>query len=99
MSKIQKIYIACCKKDAWFTKLCVASIRYWYPRIPIFLIKDYLWGDFDTSEIEQRLDVSVLDTERKKLGWGFSKLEAMFLENNERILVFDSDTVFVGRVV
>lgn len=99
MSKIEKIFIPCCEKDIWFTKICVASIRYWYPNIPIYLIKDYKLGNFSTLEIERYWDVVILNTEIKKFGWGFAKLELLFRENNERVLIVDSDTVFLGRVI
>jgi lipopolysaccharide biosynthesis glycosyltransferase len=63
------------------------------------LIKDYIFGDFDTSEIERCWNVSVLHTKRKLFGWGFSKFEVLFLRNNERVLIVDSDTVFLGGVI
>jgi len=99
MSKIDKIYITCCKNDVLFTRICVASIRYWYPQIPVYLIKEYLYGDFNTSEIEKNWNVSVLSTNRKKFGRGFPKYEALFLQNGERVLAIDSDIVFGGRVI
>lgn len=97
--KIQRIYIATFKKDVYLTKTCVASIRYWYPDIPISLIKDYSWGFFDTSEIEKKFNVDVFDTEKKNFQWGFSKLELLFQNKKERYLVLDSDIVFAGKVI
>lgn len=99
MSKIEKIIIACYKKDIWFTRICVASIRYWYPTIPIYLIKDFMLGHFDTSEIEQSYKVSVFDTKGKRFGWGFSKFEVLFSKSKERVLLIDSDIVFLGKVI
>src|SRR5687767_4543447 len=97
--KISKIYIATHKYDMRFTRICVASIRYWYPEIPIYLIKDYLNGDFNTDEIEDVWNVGVYETSRKTFGWGFSKLEPLFSKATERFLVLDSDIVFTGRVL
>lgn len=99
MNKIQKIYISCCKTDLHLLKICVASIRFWYPNIPIFLIKDISKGYFNTTEIEKNFNVDILTTQRKKLGWGFPKFEAIFLKNNDRIMTIDSDIVFIGKVI
>lgn len=99
MPQIDRIYIACFKHDVRFTKILVASIRFWYPRIAITLIKDETYGPFSTSELERGWQVSVLKTETKKFGWGFGKLEPLFLPEKQRILVLDSDIVMVGPVL
>ena len=39
MSKL-KFLVTCTKDDLWMTKLCIASIRYFYPINEIYLIKD-----------------------------------------------------------
>ena len=41
---IDAVYIACYKYDLRFTRILVASIRHWYPEIPIYLIKDRFYG-------------------------------------------------------
>lgn len=97
--KIDRIYIAGCRQDLRFTHCCVASIRHWYPRIPICLIKDESQGSYDTSELECGWDVTLFETGRKSFGWGFAKLEPLFHPAGERCLVLDSDTVFLGRVL
>lgn len=94
--KIDHIYIGCYRHDVRFTRILVASIRYWYPDIPISIIKDYLWGAFDTSDIENEWNVSVLDIGGRSLGQGFNKLEPIFAEGEERILHLDSDIAMVG---
>ena len=38
--KIDSIVIACFKKDLHLMRICVASIRYWYPDVDIWLLKD-----------------------------------------------------------
>ena len=60
-SKISRIFIASYKGDVRLTRICVASIRHWYPEIPITLIKDYSWGRFPTGDICRRWKVDVLD--------------------------------------
>jgi lipopolysaccharide biosynthesis glycosyltransferase len=96
---VRKIYVNTYKYDFHFAKICIASIRFWYPDIPIFLIKEYSAGDFDTSLVEKTWNVEVLDISRKKFGWGYGKLEPLFLENHDSFLVIDSDTVMTGPVL
>jgi len=94
--KIDLIYVACCASDFWQTRICIASIRYWYPDIPIMLIKDHGHGEFDTSEIERIWNVGVFPLKRKVIGY-FGQLETYFLPPGQRFLVIDSDIVFMGR--
>lgn len=97
--KIEKIYIACHKYDLRLTRICIASIRYWYLDIPIYLIKDRFNGEFSTAEPERVWNVGVFDTSNRIFGWGMSKLEPVFSDKGSRFLVLDSDTVFTGRVL
>lgn len=99
MATIQKIIIATYHGDYWLCKICVASIRRWYPDVPISLIKDQLRGDFDTTELEESHDVSILDVPLLKFGWGVSKFEPYFLSTRERVLIIDADIIFVGRLL
>jgi len=96
---IQRIYIPTHKGDVRLTAICAASIRYWYPEIPILLIKDYSQGSFDTSEIERLCNASIFQTTKREFGWGFAKLEPLFEAEHRRFLVVDSDTVFTGPVL
>jgi lipopolysaccharide biosynthesis glycosyltransferase len=97
--KIERIYIAGHKNDLHFTRCCVASIRHWYPRIPISLIKDESNGAYSTEEIEKYWHVDCFKTNRRLLGFGFGKLEPLFLPTKERCLILDSDIVFLGKVL
>jgi len=97
--KIERIYIAGCRLDAHFTQCCVASIRRWYPQIPISLVKDESRGPYSTEEIEKYWNVDCFHTNRKLLGFGFGKLEPLFLPIKERCLILDSDIVFLGKVL
>ena len=96
---ISKIFIAGFKYDIQWTRACVASIRFQYPEIPIFLIKDKLYGNYSTTEIEKNWNVSIFETNIQKFGWGLSKLEPLFLPSKERILIIDSDIVIVGKLL
>jgi hypothetical protein len=97
--KIEGVVISCYRFDVELTRLCVASIRFWYPHIPIWLLKDRHYGDFDTLEIEKYWDVQTYPGRQKTLGWGFGKLEVMTESPARRLLLLDSDVVFTGRVI
>jgi hypothetical protein len=97
--KVDKVFINTYKYDFHFARICIASIRYWYPYIPIFLIKDEKEGRFDTSFSEKAWNVNVLDIPRKKFGWGYGKLETLFLSDSFSYLVLDADTVMAGPVL
>ncbi len=97
--KMEGVVISCYKLDVQLTRLCVASIRFWYPCLPIWLLKDRNYGDFNTREIERHWDVRVYPDRQKNLGWGFGKLEVMTELPARRLLLIDSDIVFAGRVI
>jgi hypothetical protein len=99
VSAIERIYIACYRWDVRLTRILVASIRRWYPDHPIVLIKDHRYGDFNTNDIERTHGASVYDGPRRVFGWGFGKIEPLFDHPRRRVLVLDSDIVFVGRVL
>jgi len=100
MSKnIESVVICCFKRDVHLLRICIASVRYWHPTIPVYLLKDEGHGKFSTEEIEKHWNAKVLETEFKKGGWGLTKLMALFAEENSRILLLDSDTVFLGPVL
>ena len=97
--KITSVVIACCKSDFHLARLCAASVRYRYPRIPIFLVKDLMRGPFSTAELERYWNVGILTTPASVHGWGFAKLAAMFELPGERLLILDADTVLTGDVL
>ncbi len=97
--KIEGVIVGCYRFDLEFTRTCVASIRFWYPHVPIWLLKDQTYRDFSTREIEKYWNVQVYPARRNKLGWGFGKLEVMTELPPRRFLFLDSDTVLAGRVL
>jgi hypothetical protein len=96
---VTAVYINTHRYDYRLTCICIASVRYWYPDIKIFLIKDYGMGDFNTSLLQQKWDVKICSTSKKRFGWGYGKLEPLFLENKHSFLILDSDTVLTGPVL
>ena len=97
--KVETVYINTYKYDFHFARICIASVRYWYPEIPIFLIKDFGAGDFDTSQAEKKWGVQIFENTRKNFGWGYGKLEALFSGTCKSFLMLDADTVLTGPVI
>jgi lipopolysaccharide biosynthesis glycosyltransferase len=95
------IVILCNKLDFFLTKICVASIRYYYPLIPVYIVKDELNGKFSTTEMESRFDVKILDLGLKKYGWCTGKISALLSSQhaNKKMLLLDSDIIFIGKVL
>jgi hypothetical protein len=96
MKAVDRVYVAGYRHDVRFTRACVASLRRWHPDVPVTLIKDRWFGDYDTLDIERHFGCDVWRGPRDTFGWGFGKLEPLFGERPERFLVIDSDILFVG---
>lgn len=96
--RIETIVIACFKRDVHLVRISVASVRYWYPDIDLWLLKDIAGGDFSTTEIEENFNVKVLETANFYNGWGFAKFEVFFTPL-KRYLLLDSDTILLGRLL
>ncbi len=89
------------RRDFFLTKLCVASIRYYYPEVEIYLVKDILNGNFNSNLIEKKFNVKSIRLSKKYFGWGAAKLHFL-IENKlsqKKILFLDSDIVFLGKVL
>ena len=97
--EIEHVYITSNRDDLRFTRCCVASIRRWYPEIPISLLKDDSNGAYSTRELEDAWDVTVFESDRPLPGRAWAKLEPMFGPGRRRCLILDSDIVFLGRVI
>lgn len=96
---VNKVAIACFKKDLFLLRPCVASIRYWYPEAEIYLIKDYIQGKFSTREIEENFNVKTFPAQRKFFGWPWSKLAVILHDQKAKYLFLDSDVVLLGKVL
>lgn len=105
MERIEKnrieIVLLCNKSDIFLTNICVASIRYYYPDVPILLVKDELNGKFDTKLLEDKFSVKELDLGLKKYGWCTGKISLILAKHltGRKYLLLDSDIVFVGKVL
>ncbi|KAA9036397.1 hypothetical protein FW778_19410 [Ginsengibacter hankyongi] len=100
-SKDISIVVFANRKDFFLTKLCITSIRLYYPDVQILLVKDKLNGDFNTRRLRKVHNVEILDLGKKYYGWGAAKIHFLLKDNlpKRRYLCLDSDIVFVGRVL
>ncbi|MEO6674184.1 MAG: hypothetical protein ABIN93_12195, partial [Ginsengibacter sp.] len=91
------IVVCCNKNDFFFARICIASIRYYYPSINIELIKDPGNGQFNSRELEKCFDVKVRDLGIKRLGWSGAKFHYLYQpEKGKKVLILDADIVFIG---
>jgi len=72
------IYVAASAHDFRCTRICVASIRYFYPDIPIRLLVGGRLQPGLSHELTRYWNVEVADHPGGDYGWGFVKLEALF---------------------
>lgn len=96
---LDSIYVAASARDARYTRICVASIRYFYPCARIKLLVGGSLEEGLAEELSRYWDVHIADVPTGDWGWGFVKLEPLFGQEGERFLVLDSDTVFGGPVL
>jgi hypothetical protein len=93
------VYLAACARDARLTRICIASIRYFYPDVPITLLAgDIIQSDL-AAEVKRYWNVGLVDLPVGDYGWGMVKLEPLFGPAGQRFLVVDVDTVFTGKVL
>ena len=93
------IYVAASAHDTRYTRICVASIRYFYPDIPIRLLVGGSLERALTRELRRYWAVETVELPARNYGWGFVKLEPLFGPPGERFLVLDSDTVLAGPIL
>jgi len=93
------IYIAASTYDARYTRICVASIRYFYPDVVIRLLPGGALESGLREELARYWDVGVAGTRAGDWSWGYIKLEPLFNSSGERFLVLDSDTAFAGNAL
>lgn len=91
------IVVCCNKKDFFFAKICIASIRYYYPGIPVELVKDIGNGSFNTAELEKYFNVQATDLGISKMGWSGAKFHYLYQNiKGKKVLMLDADIVFTG---
>jgi hypothetical protein len=98
-ARLDCIYVAASTHDARYTRICVASIRHFYPNAPISLVAGGLLEEGLAEELAHYWDVRISEIAQRDWGWGFVKLEPLFGRPGERFMVVDSDTIFAGHVL
>lgn len=93
------VYIAACAADARLTRICVASIRYFYPDLEIRLLAGGRLRPGLLAELTALWGVKLAPYPPGDYGWGFVKLEPLFGPPGESFLVLDSDTVLSGPIL
>ena len=95
------VIIFCHKKDFFLAQILVASIRYYYPSVEIYLCKDLLNGKFDTTEMEKFWNVKILDLGITEFGWSAAKMHFYLSDKlkGKKALLLDADIIFTGRVL
>jgi hypothetical protein len=96
---VDRIYLAACARDARLTRICLASIRYFYPAVPIRILAGDILQPGLADELSRHWGVEVADLPSGDYGWGLVKLEPLFGPPGQRFLVMDVDTVFTGPVL
>lgn len=96
---LDRIYIAASRSDARFTRICVASIRTYYPHVSIRLLAGEPLDRSLARELRVYFGVAEQPGLAGHYGWGFVKLEPLFGPAGERFLVLDSDTVMTGAIL
>jgi hypothetical protein len=99
VAAVDCIYVAASSRDARFTRICIASIRYFYPDIRIRLLPGGPLQPDLVTELQRYWNIDVAPLPGGDAGWGFVKLEPLFGAAGERFLVLDSDTVLAGPVL
>ncbi len=98
-NSINVIYLAASSRDARLTRICVASIRYFYPNIPIKILPGDKLQFGLAKELKKYWNVEVLNIYSADYGWGYVKMEPLFGPTGEKFLVMDVDTIFTGNVL
>jgi hypothetical protein len=97
--KIDYVVIAGYRHDLKFSRTCIASVRHWYPDMPVYFLKDEFFGNYCVEELQNVFGVRLLPTQRRRFSWGFSKLECLFDGPPGRFLVMDSDIIMAGPIL
>lgn len=100
MNKEISIVVFANAKDFFLTKICIASIRHFYPDVEIFIVKDELNGKFSTKLLERTYNAKIFKLSKKHFGWSAAKIHFLIENNEDKLfLCLDSDIVFIGPVL
>jgi hypothetical protein len=95
-----KFLVVCPKSQDWMSKICIASIRYFYPDNEIFYIKDDIQGEFSISDLEKYWSVKEMRYNTSFFGMSGAKMffYADPVQEEDLYLVLDADIVLLGKL-
>lgn len=96
---VDMIYVTSCARDERLTRICVASIRHFYPDVPVQILPGGPIRPGFSAELLKYWNVGMVDLPPGDYGWGLVKLEPLFTPPGRKFMVLDSDTAFAGRVL
>lgn len=96
---ISCIYIAASTRDSRFARICAASIRSYYPELPVFLLPGGRLERGLAEELRTHWNVQLAKIPAGDYGWGFVKLVPLFGPPGAPFLMLDADTVMTGPVL
>lgn len=96
--EIDRIYVDTCPRDIRQTYICLTSIRYWYPNIPITVLLDPQYPHFKAPEIALLWDCDICMPDSRYAG-PWAKMHVLLAPAGERAMYVDSDIVFLGKVL
>ena len=94
-----QILIAASSRDLRLARICIASVRHFYPHAQVLILPGSPLPTEFLKEVAQFWDVGVYPVESGHYGWGFVKLEPLFAEPGNTFLILDADTVMTGPVI
>jgi hypothetical protein len=97
--KVEQIFLVTYRYDLANLIVCLESIRYWYPDIPITVVKNRNEGDFPIDFLAGHFKLSVIDSPAARYGSYFGSLEPYLTGRSGRFLVMDTDTALTGPVL
>ena len=95
---VSHIYIAASGRDSRFARICAASVRTFYPDLPVFLLPGGRLEPSLVRELRAHWNVQIAGIPEGDYGWGFVKLEPLFGPPGGSFLMLDADTVMTGPV-
>lgn len=51
------------------------------------------------GDLDKKWGIEILETSKRKYGWGFGKFEPLFISNPDYFLVLDADTALAGPIL
>jgi hypothetical protein len=96
---IDRIFIATTPQDLRLCRICIASVRQFHPQVPIQLLAGAPLPPTFLREVQDHYQVGVLPLPSGHYGWGFVKLEPLFLPAGQTFLILDADTALTGPVL